>query len=116
MVSPVRPALFLLLLLHFAAGTIPESIGNLKKLEELWLQENRLTGHLFLILRVDSPVSPRLTLFFLVPKQFSYLFTYLLRCGRIKSIVATAAPKVLCSHVRNRQQTHVFAVYIPTRW
>ena len=37
-------------LLTFAAGGIPESMGNLGKLRELYLDNNQLTGHFFFIL------------------------------------------------------------------
>ena len=44
-VSPVRPTWYLLFVVPFAAGIIPESMGNLKNLVELRLYGNQLTGH-----------------------------------------------------------------------
>ena len=48
MVGPVKPTYFLLFLPIFATGSIPESLGGLKKLTHLSLYRNQLTGHFFL--------------------------------------------------------------------
>ena len=47
-VSPVRPTWYLLFVVPFAAGIIPESMGNLGKLEFLGLDTNKLEGHFFI--------------------------------------------------------------------
>jgi len=42
----------------YAAGIIPESLGNLGKLKYLYLQDNRFSGHFFFIFGMVIPVRP----------------------------------------------------------
>ena len=53
---PTDRLVFTDLLVPFLIGSFPESLGQLKSLTELWLQDNKLTGDFYAIFVLVSPV------------------------------------------------------------